>query len=134
VESGEIGVFGRFRLSKSFILEGELSRSETEDATRVDRSVGAALLYEFRPYRALSPYVLAGLGATGAEAFGGAATAAYGYGEVGAGLSYQLTPRVSVLADLRGGSRHADMHSIKSDAFAVEEEYWRVRLGGLLHF
>jgi hypothetical protein len=132
--TGDLGLLGRARLSRSFELEGELSRARSEDGTRVDRNLGAALLYNMFPYSTFSPYLLAGLGASHSEAYGGALEAGYGYGELGGGLVYRLSDRFSFTGDLRVGSRHTDEEALKSGPLAADEGYARMRLGALLYF
>ena len=134
VGTGELGLLARARLSRSFELEAELSRTLTEDDIRLDRNVGAALLYNIMPQGKISPYLLAGAGGSHAEVGGGAAQAGYGYGEVGAGLSFRLTDGFSFVGDLRAGTRTSHRELGTSDALPRDESYGRMRLGALLYF
>ncbi len=134
-EAAELGLLARYRLTESLKLEGELSSGHTETGDRIDRHIGAALLFDTLPRSTLSPYFLAGMGATHAQAHGGAEEAGFAYGEVGAGLTYRFTDSLSVIADLRVGLRRTAEEALKaSSSFAPEEDFARARLGGLYYF
>ncbi len=143
-DSSDVGLLGRFRLTQGLILEGELGKTETADGARVDRRAEGALIWEIGAERPWAPYVLAGLGATHADTVDTAAT--QGFGELGAGLRWAVTPRVHLTVDFRAGSRDTvsggkDVQSggiartvAPPSADGDTEEYTRVRLGGLVYF
>ena len=136
----DLGIMGQFRLSPAFTLEAELSHSEKTEITRVDRRIGASLLYDFSPDQTLSPYVLAGAGLSQTDIGNGAILADQGYGEVGLGVRLRLGHRFQLVADVRLGSRETqdDVVYKSSDPIAPavedEEQYARFRLGGLINF
>ena len=143
-ESSDVGVLGRFRLTPGLLIEGELGKTSYENNLRVDRRLGASLVYEIGAYNRLAPYVLAGLGAQQADV-GGEFTTTQNFGELGIGLRLALTPNVHILFDIRAGSRasvssegEADVAtrvvsppSVDSDE---SEEYTRARLAAALYF
>lgn len=137
----DLGLVGRLRLSEHFRLEGELSKTDIEDGARIDRRLGAALLYDFNPYGTLAPYILGGLGVGRAE-MDGMVGADQGYGEVGIGLEWRLTRQFALIGDLRAGQRQ---NRRDDDAVALttapapvqmdeDEHYTRGRIGALLYF
>jgi len=145
-ESSDIGVLGRFRLTPGLLIEGELGKTSYENDLRVDRRLGASLVYEIGAYNRLAPYVLAGLGAQQADV-GGAYTTQQNFGEVGVGLRLALSPNLHVLLDLRAGSRAtmssdqptvagttARMVSPPSASSNESEDYTRGRLSAVLYF
>lgn len=113
MEAGNFGLLGRFRLTPGLVLEGELSKTtgftsvsvNDVDFTRVDRRVGAALLYEFGAHNRWSPYIVAGLGAETTD-WGGQSSEG-GYGEIGGGIRFAVTRHFHLTAELRGGARDA---------------------------
>lgn len=138
----DLGLVGRLRLSDHFRLEGELSKTDIEDGARIDRRLGAALLYDFNPYGRLAPYILGGIGVGRAE-LDGMYGANQGYGEVGIGLEWRLASRFSLTADLRAGQRQnrADddiepliMTTPAPATMDEDENYTRGRIGALLYF
>ncbi|MCE9573758.1 MAG: hypothetical protein K8W52_11440 [Deltaproteobacteria bacterium] len=144
-ESTDVGLLGRFRLTPGLILEGEIGKSETSDGLRVDRRGEGALIWEIGAERPWAPYLLAGFGATRADTADTAAT--QGFGELGVGLRWAVTPRLHLTADFRAGSRDTvsggkDVQSggvlAKSvappTASGDSEEYTRVRFSGLVYF
>lgn len=135
----DLGLVGRFRLSEHLELEAELAKSELEAGGRVDRRVGGALLYDFRPRSTWSIFVLGGAGYGHTEMGAGSLEADQGYAELGAGLTWRVSDRLHLIGDLRGGRRHTDGDSValKSTApvgLADREDYNRARLGALLYF
>ena len=139
----DLGLVGRLRLSDHFRLEGELSKTDIEDGARVDRRLGAALLYDFNPWGTLAPYILGGAGVGRAEV-DGMYGANQGYGEVGLGLEWRLSHQFSLMADIRAGQRanHRDEDAaeplISSSPPPAQmdehENYTRGRIGALLYF
>jgi hypothetical protein len=142
-ESTDVGVLGRFRLTSGLLIEGEIGKTSYEK-DRVDRRLGATLVYEIGAYNRLAPYVLAGLGAQQAAVDDGSTTT-QNFGELGLGLRLALTPNFHLLFDVRAGSRA----SVSSDEPSVaartvvsppsvdsneSEEYTRARLAAALYF
>lgn len=143
-ESSDVGLLGRFRLSRGLIIEGEMGKSESADGARIDRRGEGALIWEIGAERTWAPYVLAGFGATRADTADAAAT--QGFAEIGAGLRWAVTPRVHLTADFRAGSRDTVSGGVDAQPQALTrsvappsadgdtEEYSRVRFGGLVYF
>jgi len=139
----DLGLVGRLRLSDHFRLEGELSKTDIEDGARIDRRLGAALIYDFNPYGQLAPYILGGAGVGRAE-MDGMYGANQGYGEVGIGLEWRLARQFALIADIRAGQRQNRMDddavqplisTTPSPASMDEDEnYTRARIGALLYF
>ena len=139
----DLGLVGRLRLTDHLKLEGELSKTDIEDGARIDRRLGAALLYDFNPYGRLSPYVLGGVGVGRAE-MDGMYGANQGYGEVGIGLEWRLARQFSLIGDIRAGQRQnrpdddAAQPLISTSPSPVsmdeDENYTRGRIGALLYF
>jgi len=145
-ESSDVGLLGRFRLTPGLLIEGELGKTSYENNLRVDRRLGASLVYEIGAYNRLAPYLLAGLGAQQADV-GGEFTTTQNFGEIGVGLRLALTPNVHVLFDIRAGSRasvSSDQPEITDTAARVvsppsvdsdeSEEYTRARIAAALYF
>ena len=135
----ELGLFARLRVSHHLRLEGELAKTEHDNGMRIDRRMGAALLYDFAPYARLSPYILGGMGVGRAEMDNGRYGAKQGYGELGIGLEWRLTRHFSLLADLRAGARETrpDDDAVMLQTAPTredEENYTRGRIGALLFF
>jgi hypothetical protein len=143
-ESSDLGVLGRYRLTPGLLIEGELGKTSYANDFRVDRRLGASLIYEIGAYNRLAPYVIAGLGAQQA-AVGGEFTTTQNFGELGLGLRFAVTPNLHILADLRAGSRASVSGDEPTDAVArsvsppsvssdESEEYTRARLAAALYF
>lgn len=142
-DSSDVGVLGRFRLTPGLLIEGELGKTSYESDLRVDRRLGASLVYEIGAYNRLAPYVLAGLGAQQADVSDGSTTT-QNFGEIGVGLRLALTPNVHILFDVRAGSRasvSSDQPSVAARTLsppAVDsnesEDYTRARLAAALYF
>jgi hypothetical protein len=137
----DLGLLGRFRLTDHLQIEGELARSEIAVSDRVDRRVGAALLYDFSPRRVLSFNLLAGLGVSQSDIGGGEFSAEQGYGELGVGLTWNLSRRLALAADIRAGARETAgeevvLRSVEPEPvpMADEESYTRARLSAILFF
>jgi hypothetical protein len=145
-ESSDIGLLGRFRLTPGLLIEGEVGKQSYENDLRVDRRMGASLVYEIGAYNKLAPYVLAGLGVQQAEVDGQFETR-QNFGELGIGLRYAATPHFHLLFDVRAGSRStADSDDSRNgDAVTREispptevsndaENYTRARFAAVLYF
>lgn len=146
-ESSDVGALGRFRLTNGLLIEGELGKTSYEDNLRVDRRLGASLVYEIGAHNRLAPYVLGGLGVQQADV-GGEYTTTQNFAELGVGLRLAVTPNVHLLLDIRAGSRasvSSDEDRTLTDAAArvisppsvdsdESEEYTRARLAAALYF
>jgi hypothetical protein len=145
-ESSDVGVLGRFRLSKGLLIEGEVGKTSYEENLRVDRRMGASLVYEIGAHNRFAPYILAGVGVQQAEV-GGEFNTTQNFGELGVGLRFAVTPNVHLLFDLRAGSR-ASVSSDDPDLAGAaartisppsansdeSEEYSRARMSAVLYF
>ena len=138
--SSDVGVLARFRLTHRLFLEGEIAKSELEDGSRVDRRMGAALLYDFSPRSGLSPHVLIGAGVVRADLNAGSPIRAdQSYGEIGVGLGWRLSRSLELTADIRAGTRDTQdneviLRSSTVQPIAKSEDYTRARLSAILHF
>jgi hypothetical protein len=146
-ESSDVGLLGRFRLTPGLLIEGELGKTSYEGNQRVDRRLGASLVYEIGAYNRLAPYVLAGLGAQQADV-GGEFTTTQNFGELGIGLRLALTPNIHLLLDIRAGSRASVSSDEKPSVTGAVartvsppsvdsgegEEYTRARIAAALYF
>jgi hypothetical protein len=104
-ESSDMGILGRIRLGNGgLLIEGELGKQSYADDLRVDRRLGASLVWEIGARNRLAPYLLAGLGVQQAEV-ADEFTTTQNFAELGIGLRYAITPRVHLAADIRAGSR-----------------------------
>lgn len=142
-DSNDVGLLGRLRLSRGLLFEGELGKSEMADSQRVDRRLEGALVWEIGADNAWAPYLLAGVGGTRADTAD--TTATQGFGEVGAGLRWALTPHFHITADIRAGSRGTVQDSGTQPVLARDiapppagsgqtENYTRGRLAAILYF
>jgi outer membrane protein with beta-barrel domain len=145
-ESQEVGLLGRFRLTPGLLIEGELAKTEYANNARVDRRLGASLVYEIGAYNKLAPYVLGGLGVQQAQVDGDFTTT-QNFAELGVGLRYAFSPNFHLLFDVRAGTRKSvssDAPSgLNSSARVVSppspdsgdsEDYTRARLAAMLYF
>jgi hypothetical protein len=147
-DSNDVGVLGRLRLTDGLLIEGELGKTSYPNDLRVDRRLGASLVYEIGARNRLAPYVLAGLGAQQADV-AGTYTTTQDFAEIGVGLRYALTPHFHVLFDVRAGSRNtvssddpapvpagtsARTISPPSAESGDNENYSRARLSAVLYF
>ncbi len=145
-ESSDVGVLGRFRLTTGLLIEGELGKTSFADDLRVDRRLGASLVYEIGAYNRLAPYVLGGIGVQQADV-GGEFTTTQNFAELGVGLRLALTPNFHLLFDVRAGSRASvsgdEVTPLDTAARVVSppsadsdesEEYTRARLAAALYF
>jgi len=152
IQSSDIGLLGRFRLTPGLVLEGEMGKMSYDvDGTsnlRVDRRLGASLLYEIGAYNSWAPYILVGTGVQQADVAGSYSTT-QDYGEIGIGLRWALSRQFHLAFDLRTGSRA----TVSSDTMATAstgtvartitpppadsndtEQYSRARLSAILYF
>ncbi|MCA9677429.1 MAG: hypothetical protein KC464_20565, partial [Myxococcales bacterium] len=139
----DLAVLGRYRLTPGLLVEGELGKNELADGSRVDRRLGASLVYEIGAYNRWAPYVVGGLGVTQVDVGDGVYQSNQSFGEAGIGLRWAVSPRVHLAADVRAGSRAAvDNAPMPLDAqyrsvtptANESEEYTRMRLAAVLYF
>ncbi len=159
VSETDLGIVGRVRLSRSFLVDAELGRSTSSwsgaestqpgmtTTVRVDKRFGAAIAYDLLPDRAFSPYVLAGLGMQRVNLVGNW-DATQDYAELGIGARLAITPNVQITFDLRAGARRtlssdpADRLDASemivappaSSASDTSEDYTRARIAGVVCF
>jgi hypothetical protein len=148
-DSSDYGLLARLRLGQSgLFVEGELGKTTYQDNVRVDRRLGASLIYEIGTENRFAPYVLAGLGVQQADV-ADSYTTDQSFAEIGVGLRYAITPNFHIAADVRAGSRQtvsddsADMPVTGTVARSVapptsdsdeSEDYTRARLSAILYF
>jgi hypothetical protein len=136
----DVGLLARLRLTERLSLEAELAKTEIEDAARVDRRLGGALLYDFAPRSRLSLNLLGGMGVTQVDMGNGAWESDQTYAELGAGLTFRLTPKLHLIGDLRAGARTAIEGGPSDTTFlsvappADDENFTRARLSAVLYF
>lgn len=119
IQGRDFGLLARLRLTTGLVLEGELGKTTAftsvsvngVDYNRVDRRLGASLLYEFGAHNRWAPYIVGGFGAQ--ETNVGGLTSQGGYGEFGGGIRFAVTNRFHLTAELRGGAR--DVQSSPDD-------------------
>lgn len=140
-EGKDVGLVGQFRLSRSLVIEAELAKNELEGGARIDRRIMAGLQLELRPHRRLTPYIAGALGTTQVEV-GEDWVDHQAMAEIGGGLRYRLSERLSVFGDFRFGQRQLsdgkDAQPIDDAARTYlpenDEQYTRARFGGLVTF
>jgi hypothetical protein len=150
-QSDDLGLLARFRLTPGLILEGELGKMSYDDGdfdnVRVDRRLGASLVYEIGAYNRWAPYVLAGVGVQQAET-GGVYETTQDFAEIGVGLRWAVSQKFHLAFDLRAGSRatvsdNTDTMPVGTATRTItpptessdqSEEYTRGRLSAILYF
>ena len=140
----DLSLLGRFRLTSGLAIEGEIGKNELADGTRVDRRLGASLVYELGAYNRWAPYGVAGLGVSQVDVGGGDYQSDQRFAEIGVGLRLALSRRIHIAADVRAGSRDQiggdEAQPLDGVARSVappadeSEEYTRMRLSGILYF
>ncbi len=142
----DVGLTARYRLTHKLYLEGEMAKSQLRDMDRTERRMGLGLLYDFNPHAKLSLHLLGALGMVAADASSNnSMMSEQGYGEVGAGLTYRITPHFQLAADLRAGSLSGDdsatiqptdgvARSIVAPDNMNSSAYTRARLSALFFF
>lgn len=127
----DLGIFGRFRMTRGLALEGELSRTRSDAGDT--RRIGGGLVWDLSSRSSISPQLLGALGSWDGSA----------YAEVGAGLTWRLTDRLHIAGDLRAGAH--DVNQPDAVAFGGSgqpvdtgsnppERYTRARLAAILYF
>jgi opacity protein-like surface antigen len=155
-DSDDVGVMGRIRLTPGLLLEGELGKTSYDegsfDNVRVDRRLGASLIYEIGAYNRWAPYVVGGLGVQQVEVADQFETT-QNFAEVGLGLRWAISRQFHLAADIRAGSRATVSESNSGDTVTStppgtsariitppsetsneSEEYTRGRLSAILYF
>jgi hypothetical protein len=140
-EGRDAGLVAQYRLTRGLIIEAELAKNELADGLRVDRRFMAGLQLELSPQRRMTPYLAAALGTTQVQV-GDTWEDNQALAEIGGGLRYRLSPRLSLFGDIRVGQRQlADSAQpvatggVAAKALPADQEnYTRARLGGLVTF
>ena len=139
----DLALLGRFRLTPGLAIEGEIGKNELAEGKRVDRRLGASLIYELGAYNKWAPYGVAGLGVSQVDVGDGTYQSDQSFAEVGIGLRLALSRRLAIAADVRAGSRNemsGDAQPLDAQARAItppedaSENYTRMRLSALLYF
>lgn len=138
----DLALVGRMRLTPGLLLEGEVGKNELADGMRVDRRLGASLIYEFGAYRRWAPYAVGGMGVSQVDVGDGAYETSQNFAEVGVGLRLAVTPKIHIAADVRAGARTAteEAQPIEAQYRMItpeedeSEEYTRARLSAVLYF
>lgn len=138
----DLALIGRLRLTPGLLAEAEIGKNELADGMRVDRRLGASLVYELGAYNRWAPYVVGGLGVSQVDVGDGAYETSQNFAELGVGLRVALTHKIHLAADVRGGTRSAtdEAQPIEAQYRMVtpeeneSEEYTRARLSAVLYF
>jgi hypothetical protein len=135
-EGDDLGLTARYRMTRGLALEGELSRVSDAESDAETRRLGAALIWDLSSRSRLSPHLLVGMGSWDQR----------GYGEIGAGLTYRVSPRFHIAADLRAGAvdgedddtapgtLQASSGTPSTSSDSEPENYSRGRLSAILYF
>lgn len=145
-ESSDLGLLGRFRLGNGgLMVEGEIGKQSYANDLRIDRRLGASLIWEIGAENRFAPYVLGGLGVQQADV-AGTYESTQNFGELGVGIRYAITPRFHLAADVRAGSRAtissdtpmtdaaARLIAPPSSESGETESYARSRISALIYF
>lgn len=154
-DSDDIGLLGRYRITNGLIIEGELGRTSYDDGqfdnVRVDRRLGASLIYEFGAHNRWAPYVVGGVGVQQAQV-ADQFESTQDFAEIGLGIRWAVSRQFHLAFDLRAGSRatidgngtdvqattpsgtSARVISPPSADSSESEEYTRGRLSAILYF
>jgi hypothetical protein len=146
-DSTDWGAMLRLRLGGGGLLaEGEIGKTTFKDDVRVDRRIGASLIYEIGAHNSFAPYLLAGGGIQQAD-FNGDFTTTQDFGELGVGLRWALSRNFHLTFDIRAGRRKTidsnqsdvptTLRSIAPPSGGVNndtEDYTRGRLAAVLNF
>lgn len=146
-EGQDVGLVAQIRLGRSLLVDGEIAKNTLASGDRVDRRLMAGLTYELAASRPLSPYISAGLGVTQVDVGGGSYQDSQSLAELGGGLRWRMTDRISLFGDLRFGARKSTDNGMTGStdprpmdpALAKvmpqpDEKYSRLRLGAMLTF
>ena len=145
--SSDLSFLARFRLTPGLLIEGEIGKTDYDSSERVDRRLGASLIYEIGAYNKLAPYLLVGGGVQQADVNGDYNTT-QDFAEVGVGLRYAITPHFSIAADIRAGERGSVSNDSNMSVLSTAsrtlapptsssgqtEDYTRGRLSAILYF
>ena len=127
------------------MVEGEIGKQSYANDLRIDRRIGASLIWEIGAENRFAPYVLGGLGVQQADV-AGIYESTQNFGELGVGIRYAITPRFHLAADIRAGSRAtissdtpmtdaaARMIAPPTSDSGETESYARSRISALIYF
>lgn len=167
--ASELGLLGRLRLTDGLLIEAEVAKDTIKGdvsvacppgractaiartGERIDRRLGASLIYEIGARNSLAPYLLVGGGVqqakvTGGDFFGSEFTTTQDFGEIGVGLRLALSRNIHIAADLRAGRRKSidsseDFVTLErsilppsSSSDNNTEDYTRGRIAAVLNF
>jgi hypothetical protein len=142
-DSSDLAVLGRVRITDGWLIEGELGKTTMQNDLRVDRRLGASLIYEIGARNRFAPYVVGEIGVE-QDSIGGSYSTDQSFAEVGAGLRFAVTPHFHIAADIRAGSRSAaddsNQPQLTGVARTVEpsttsnDDYTRGRLSAIFYF
>jgi len=130
-ETGDVGLVARLRLTRGLSLDGELAKARADDVE--SRRAGLGLSWDLAPRSRLSPHLLGMMGRWDES----------NYAEVGAGLTYRLSDRLHISADLRAGALEEAAptrdgtiaRAVDGDTGDQEAlQYTRGRIGAMLFF
>jgi len=151
-KESDYGLLARFRLTDGLLVEGELGKTTYDvggvSNVRVDRRLGASLIYEIGARNRLAPYLLAGFGVQQADLGGGNYNTTQDFGELGVGLRFAVTEHFHLTLDVRAGTRStvssdqmtapangaAQAVAPPTSASNQNEDYTRGRLAAILYF
>ncbi len=159
VSETDLGIVGRVRFARNFLVDAELGRSASRwsgaDSTqpgmtttvRVDKRFGASIIYDLLPDRGFSPYALAGIGVQRVNLIDNW-NATQDYAELGVGVRMAITPNVQITFDVRAGARRTlssdpadriDYSALvvappAASASDTSEDYTRARIAGVVCF
>ncbi len=155
-DSDDVGLLARYRITPGLLIEGEVGKTSYDDGNfdnvRVDRRLGASLIYEIGAYNRWAPYVVAGLGVQQADVAGIYETT-QNFAEIGLGIRWAVSRQFHLAFDLRAGSRGTVSESGSSTRATTtpdgtsarviapptetsdeSEEYTRGRLSAIFYF
>ena len=141
---GDLALLGRLGLSRHIALELEVAETEFAASGRVDRRAGGGLLYDFGPADPWSVYLVGGTGLGRLQRDESDSGSPFGYAELGAGLTWRVSDRFHLMAELRGGNQRSSArhmsggralyHGSPSASLGGDEGYSRARIGGFFAF
>jgi hypothetical protein len=146
-DGDDVGLLANLRITRGLLIQGEISKSELADGSRVDRRFEGALVWEIGAENNWAPYLLGGIGVSGADTPDASATESFG--EVGVGLRWALSRSFHLTADIRAGSaatmeddqpvrttNPTPYSSIAPPAAnsGETEDFTRARIGAMIYF
>jgi hypothetical protein len=127
----DLGLAGRLRLTRGLSLDGELAKSRNGDLE--SRRAGIGLSFDLAHRSRLSPHILGMMGRWDEAR----------YAEVGVGLTYRLSERLHISADLRAGALEEAAPAMDGSIARVVDDggsandplrFTRGRVGAMLWF